>query len=318
MKSLNRVVLQLTKKCNLACSHCFFNASSSNDKKLTLNQTSKALSDLHNLGFKKIGMFILTGGEPTLWPYLSSLMINIRKSFPKAKIRIDTNGLNFLINPKLFKSIGADIYDISVDEFHNQAIISGKFKNKDLYITKDGTSQVVDIFLKNKAKYNFELSIRWTSDRQDDNLFDKFFKKYHKKVNIEKKLVTATGRGKNLPHKSTDSGYLIKDKPSNFACLMGDSWLLAINGCWYGCYHPVGLTKLGKAGDKELTENFNKLINLPLYNNLPKQGLLKVLNDIRKNNPEKREIIEKILTKKYWYRCEPCEDLCRLGIFKLQ
>jgi len=317
MKSLNRVVFQLTKKCNLICPHCFFNAGPNKKEKLTLNQTSKALLDLHSLGFNKINKFILTGGEPTLWPDLSSLMVNIRGSFPRTKIRIDTNGINFLINPKLFDLVRADIYDISVDDFHNQAIVSRELRGKKIFIKEDGSSELVDLFLKNRAKYKFELSVRWTSNRQDDHLFNKFFKKYNRKINLEKKPVTATGRGKNLPQVSIDSGYLIKERPDNFSCLMGDSLILDINGSWYGCYHPVGLTKLGKAGDLQLRQRFDKLTKSYFYKNLPKSGLLDVLDSIKNKHPEHQKAIENILIKKYWYRCQPCEDLCRAKIFKL-
>lgn len=316
MQSFSRVVFQLTKKCNLACSHCFFNSGQDKNEKLTLSQAIKALLDLYKLGIKKIDTIILTGGEPTIWPHLSALLINIKKLFPKTKIRIDTNGVNFLVDPKLFGVVKADIYDISVDNFHNQSAIDGKFKNKNIFVKRDGSSPLVDIFLNNQAIYKFGLSVRWTSNRQDDHLFNKFVSKYKGKVDINKKLVTATGRGKNLPSNFTDLGYLIKEKPENFACLMGNSLLLAIDGFWYGCYHPVSLTKLGKVGSQALIKNFKKLINNPLYKNLPKQGLLKVLEEIKKKNPKQKEAIDKVLAKKYWYRCEPCEYLCALGIFK--
>lgn len=317
MKSLNRVVFQLTRKCNLICPHCFFNAGPKSKERLSLSQTSKALSDLNGLGFNEIKTFILTGGEPTLWPGLLSLIKNIRSRFPEAKIRIDTNGLNFFNNPELFGKIGADIYDISVDSFHNDAVLLEELKNKNIFVRSNGLSLLVDTFLKNREKNNFDLSVRWTSDRQDDVLFNRFCNKYHKKVKIEKKLVTATGRGKKLPPQAIDCGYLIADKPENFTCLMGDSLFLGIDSNWYGCYHPVGLTRLGRVGSEKISANFQELIKSSLYKKLPKDGLLKVLNSIKKSNPEKAEAIENVLQKKYWYRCQPCEDLCKLGIFKL-
>lgn len=316
MKSLNRVVFQVTKKCNLACAHCFFNSSPNETKRLNFNQTHKALIDLGKLGFKNIDKFIITGGEPTLWPDLLKLAADIRKFFPKSKIRIDTNGISFLNNPDWFARLGADIYDISIDKFHDRALIMGK-KRANIFVDKNGESPLVDFFIKNRTKYKFTLSVRWTSDSKDEDIFNKFFKKYNKKVNIERKLVTATGRGENLSHDSINSGYLIKEKPDNFACLMGDSLILAIDGFWYGCYHPVSLTKLGRAGDPVITKRFKELTSSPLYKNLPKQGLLKILKDIQAKHPEHKKAIEKILTKKYWYRCQPCEDLCRAKIFKL-
>jgi len=282
-----------------------------------LRQATAALNDLRSLGIKKIDKFIITGGEPTLWPFLSELIGSIRKLFSKAKIRIDTNGVNFFINPGLFDKLGADIYNISIDSFHNKASVAKNFLDRDIFLNKNCSSPLVDFFIKNQVRFGFGLSARWTSNRRDDQIFSNFFKEYSKKINIERKLVTATGRGRSLPATSTGSGYLIGERPENFTCLMGDSLLLALDGCWYGCYHPASLTKLDKAGGSHVVDKFKKLVKSPLYGDLPRLGLLNVLNNIAKNKPEHRLAIKKILARKYWYRCQPCEDLCKEKVFKL-
>lgn len=317
MEYINRVVFQLTRECNLSCPHCFFNSSPAAKEALGYDEANKALCDLKLLGIKQVGVFVLTGGEPTLWPDIVGLIGNIRKNFPGSKIRVDTNGLNFFNNPELFRNIKADIYDISVDNFHNQGVPAGSARQNNIFVDRDGASLVVDVFLANREQYGFEFFVRWTSDRLDDQLFLKFQERYKDRVKIEKKLVTATGRGAKLDQPKIDSGYLISENEGNFACLMGDSFILAIDACWYGCYHPVGLTKLGKAGSVAVAKNFKKLIESDFYRRLPKEGLIEFLETMKKNHPEKAEMINKVLRKKYWYRCEPCEELNRLGVFKL-
>lgn len=314
MNVINRVVFQLTRRCNLACPHCFFDGGPEAGEMIGFDEANKALSDLRLLGIKKVNVFVLTGGEPTLWPQIIGLIANIRKEFPNSKIRLDTNGLEFFYNQEKFGIIGADIYDISVDAFHNQgapASVGG------IFVNSDGSSPLVDVFIKNREKYGFEFFVRWTSDRRDEQLFSRFYKKYGDRVKIEKKLVTATGRGAELPGQKIDSGYLIKENEKNFSCLMGDSFLLAIDGFWYGCYHPVGLTRLGKAGDEAIVKKFKKLISSDFYKNLSKKGLIKFLEEMKKKNPEKSKAIDEVLGKRYWYRCEPCEDLNKKGVFKL-
>ncbi|MBU2634677.1 MAG: radical SAM protein [Nanoarchaeota archaeon] len=316
---INQVVFQITKKCDQSCPHCFFNSSPIARKKLTLTQIKNALNDLKKSRIKKINKFVISGGEPVIHPNIISIVKKIRVAFPFSKIRIDTNGLFLFENPSLFKLLKADIYDISVDIFHNQGILRKKEKFKEIFIKKDGSSDLVNFFLEQKIKYRFELNIRWTSNREDNNLFENFFKKYRNKgVNILKKDVTATGRANMLLNKVKGNGYLIKEKPSNFKCLLGDSLLLAVNGFWYGCYHPVSFTKLSLPGQSLIfNSKLENLLNSNLGKKLPEDGIIDVLRLIKRKNSKSRIVVKNIMETRYWYRCQPCEDACKKNIFNI-
>ncbi len=314
---MNTIVFQVTKKCDQACPHCFFNSRPTEEGELVLPQIKNALDDLKSAGIKKISKFIFTGGEPTIWEPLQEAIKLTKKYYPASNIRVDTNGLNFFKNEKLFSKLDVDLYDLSIDPFHNQGIVSKNNIYKEVYINNKGRSKLLDLFLKNKSKYKFGLYVRWTSNRHDEKLFSKFSICYkNKNVIIEKKLVTATGRAKKLPFDNLNGGYLIKERPENFHCLMGDSLILTVSAYWHACYHPVSLTKLCKVGSKAFSGKLKKLSGCYLYKNLPKRGLLKILEKLKKENPKLTEKIDQVLNKKYWYRCEPCEDLCSMKVFK--
>ena len=313
------IVFQIIKKCDQGCPHCFFDSSLLRKEKLTLLQIKKGLQDLKTAGISKINKFIFTGGEPTLHSGLPAMIKAIGGSFPEAKIRIDTNGLNLFEKPSLFKKLDAGIYNISIDPFHNQGLIKKEEKFKDIFIKKDGSSPLLDFFLKQKEKHKFELDVRWTSSREDAEWFEKFFERYkNEDIAITKKFVTATGRAELLPDRMKSSGYLIKENPKNFQCLIGISIILAIDGYWYGCYHPVPFTRLSRAGQSVKFKNRSgKLMGSDIAEKLPGIGIVKTLEIIKKERPESAPAIDEVLKTRYWYRCQPCEDCCKKNIFKL-
>jgi len=283
---INQVVFQIIKECDQFCPHCFFNSSPKTKAKLTLTQIRNALKDLEKSGVKKIGKFIISGGEPVIHPDIVAIVKMIRVAFPSSKIRIDTNGLKIFENPLLLKLLKADIYDISADIFHNQGMLKKRKKFNEIFVRKSGFSELVDFFLKQKIKYKFDLNIRWTSNGRDNDLFERFVKKYkNSDVNIIKKDVTATGRASLLPGSMKGRGYLIEEKPNNFKCLIGDSLLLAIDGFWYGCYHPVSFTKLSLPGKPLMFKSkLENLLSSKLGKKLPSDGIVSVLKSIGKKN----------------------------------
>jgi sulfatase maturation enzyme AslB (radical SAM superfamily) len=317
MSKIDSVVFQVTKKCDLCCAHCFFDSNSVKTQSLSLKTAKAALSDLPLFGFTTVNTFIITGGEPTIWPSLINFIKNIRLLYPKSKIRVDTNGLNFFEHPEYFSEIKADIYDISIDEFHDKSANSLLGQPKHIYVDRTGKSRLLELFIKNQKKFHYQTVVRWTSNRLDDKIFKKFWEKYRRRVMIVQKKVTATGRGRNLPTNFIGTGYTISERPENFTCLMGQAILLALDGCWYGCYHPVSLTRLGRAGQKETIKKYGILIKDKIYKKLPRQGLINFIGYIQKHNLSNSRLIEKILVKKYWYRCQPCEELCQEKIFKI-
>lgn len=316
--TINQVVFQIIKECDQFCPHCFFNSSPKTKEKLTSVQIKNALEDLKKSRVRKIGKFIISGGEPVMHQDIVLIVKMIRSAFPLSKIRIDTNGIRIFENPSLLKLLEADIYDISVDIFHNQGMLKKEKKLKEIFVKRSGYSGLTNFFLKQRAKYKFELNIRWTSNGKDNEVFERFINKYKNKgVNITRKNVTATGRASKLS--DITKGYLIEERPNNFKCLIGDSLLLAIDGLWYGCYHPVSLTRLSLPGNSAMFKaKLRNLLTSALGKKLPADGILSVLKSIGENNSKSKAVAESIVAKRYWYRCQPCEDACKKGIFSIK
>lgn len=281
MITLDSVVFQLTRECDEACAHCFFDASPSKTEQLSLKQACDGVEDLVKTDIIP-SEFILTGGEPTLWSGLQQFIALLRSTYPASKIRIDTNGLHLFSNPSLFDAFNVDSYHLSVDTFHNEGIVQKANVPADVFISGDGTSKLVDFFLQQQASHRFGLYVRWTSKGEDEDLFQRFRRTYEPRgVIIERKAATATGRGRLLPLRMKSPDYLIHEHPENFTCLMGRSLILAINGSWHGCYHPVSLTYLVEAGDPDLGQRFAALRQSTIYSLLPRAGISAVFDAIQ-------------------------------------
>ena len=119
-----------------------------------------------------------------------------------------------------------------------------------------------------------------------------------------------------MPNFVKGVGLKIEENPENFKCLIGDSLLLALDGYWYGCYYPVSLTKLSCPGESiAFKRKLEKLLNSAYGKWLPKKGIAKVLKSITNKNLNVNYKIDCIFKKRYWYRCQPCEDACKKNIF---
>lgn len=319
---LENVVFQLTRQCELECPHCFFDSSPDAASMLTAQQAFLAVDDVSSAGLE-VGEFILTGGEPTIWPQVSELIKKIRQQNSASKVRIDTNGINLFRDESLFEKLGADIYHLSIDFFHATGL-SVSIKRgylppelQGIILEKDGYSRLVDYFLEQKERWRFELGVRWTSGFHNQE-GHKFLERYGKNplIKIEVKPVTATGRAAaNLPRKVIGKGYLVSEAPDNFKCLMGSSFLLSVNGNWYACYHPVEHTKIGELGSLYFVDQLTKIRESPLYDRLPREGIIKLLQEIKDQHSETESEVNVVLSKNFWYRCQPCVTASECGLF---
>lgn len=91
------VLLEITKKCNLNCRHCFTSAGLAMKNELSLQEACSMGLDLINYGFNA---FTISGGEPLLKPnYVRSILKALRSvGGKKVKLYLFTNG--FLLNKK--------------------------------------------------------------------------------------------------------------------------------------------------------------------------------------------------------------------------
>jgi len=130
--------LEITNKCNFACSFCIANSHKRNKDFMTLEDVE------HNLEFAdKNETIFIGGGEPTLHRNLFDIIdLIFAKGFPRA--HITTNGSDYDITSKLIKYSESYILTVvlSLDEYHDPIEERTKYlftePRKDLFIRKYG------------------------------------------------------------------------------------------------------------------------------------------------------------------------------------
>ena len=66
-----RIFVELTNKCNLKCKHCYGGFACTNNTNLNIDAIKRMIDNASKNG---VYQFDITGGEPTLYPYLEELM----------------------------------------------------------------------------------------------------------------------------------------------------------------------------------------------------------------------------------------------------
>jgi hypothetical protein len=89
---LKYVEIHLADHCNLNCKGCGHFSPVASEKFADLKQLSTDLDRLSHL-FSNIGQIRLMGGEPLLFPAVTEALQVPRKFFPRADLRIVTNGI---------------------------------------------------------------------------------------------------------------------------------------------------------------------------------------------------------------------------------
>lgn len=112
-RAFRKLRVSLTRSCNYACVYCAADGKAVVDPQVTA--PGKFLQWIDQiLQLQPIRKIRLTGGEPTLYPYLVQLVAEIKKKFP-VEIHLTTNGhrLGALASP--LKDAGLDGVNISLD-----------------------------------------------------------------------------------------------------------------------------------------------------------------------------------------------------------
>lgn len=136
------VVLEITRRCNLNCKHCYVNANSGKYSELSFNEIKKLIEELSEM---KVFVFGLVGGEPLLREDVFEIL-NYAKSKSLATT-LSTNGI--LITDTIAKklkeveinevSVSLDGLENSHDEFRGRkcfvSVVNGikKLKENKIY-----------------------------------------------------------------------------------------------------------------------------------------------------------------------------------------
>lgn len=105
--------LELTRRCNLTCAHCYIDGGEARAGELSTEALKAVIDDLADMGVWAIA---ITGGEPTLHPGFVELVNHARSR--DLLVGIATHGL--FLSEALLKSIPTDgvIISVSLDDLH--------------------------------------------------------------------------------------------------------------------------------------------------------------------------------------------------------
>ena len=277
-------LLELTRKCNLSCKHCYNQSSPTSTIQITFEEMKKVVRDLQQIEkLYPLERIILTGGEFVFMNNSKEIFNLIRNTF-KCIIRIETNGFLFMNGVKKIKDYDADEYFISIDSFHNS-------------LTEDGKSQVLDFFLSSISETK-KILIRITIQKGEEDLRNKFENNYskYKNIKIESKYVSPSGRAKEL---STDfQSYYYLENPKLFKCLADNYILFNTSKRWFCCGTACELSYVSHLGDPQLIEKFKHKYDSIVMKNIREFGILSLIKDVTQK--------EKFLQEKFYYRCQPC------------
>ncbi len=101
-KSSLNFSMELVEHCNLNCAGCDHFSPLAENKYADFDKTSKYFDRLAELFGEDIKYVQFAGGEPLLHPEITKFLIMARKKFPKAPIRVITNGIKLASMPDEF------------------------------------------------------------------------------------------------------------------------------------------------------------------------------------------------------------------------
>jgi radical SAM protein with 4Fe4S-binding SPASM domain len=107
------VWLELTRRCNLTCPHCYIEGGAPRENEMVASEFFRLLDDFADMGVWGVAF---TGGEPTLHPEFANLVRHARAR--NLLVGIATNGM--FLTPALLDSLPRDgvIVSVSLDNLH--------------------------------------------------------------------------------------------------------------------------------------------------------------------------------------------------------
>jgi radical SAM protein with 4Fe4S-binding SPASM domain len=107
------VWLELTRRCNLTCAHCYIEGGAARENEMPASEFYRLLDEFADMGVWAVA---LTGGEPTLHPEFGNLVRHARAR--NLLVGVATNGM--FLTPSLLDSLPRDgvIISVSLDNLH--------------------------------------------------------------------------------------------------------------------------------------------------------------------------------------------------------
>lgn len=154
LPSLRYLELQITKRCNLQCKHCFVDKSSKID--LSFEKIARVLKEFEDMQGLRV---LITGGEPLLHPEFD----RINNFLPELGLRkiLFTNGV--LLNDKWLKKLNVQEIQISLD---------GMKQGHENLRGKNTFNKTISA-IKKAIEHGFDVSVATVIHRKNLNEFEK-------------------------------------------------------------------------------------------------------------------------------------------------
>lgn len=250
-----RIFVELTNKCNLKCKHCYGGFACTNNTNLDIDLIKKMIDEASANG---VYQFDITGGEPTLYPYLEELMDYVYNA--GMLMRIFTNLTTYTEKFKnLILKYGVKDIVTSLDscikedheEFRGQKGCFDKTLNAIQDLKKEDISISLNTMIGNHNKNNIEELIVFINNLKLKSVLD---------------VIVPEGRATELNEDIKESAHVIKkiyemnsnkiDKEAiSISCGVGNRFIyVKSNGSIYLC--PSLIKEEYKLGN---IENFNTM-----------------------------------------------------------
>lgn len=147
------VWFEITRKCNLACPHCYIDAGNPRDEELTTSEILHLLEEMAQMG---VWAVTFTGGEPTLHPDFADFVQFARSQ--GLLVGIATNGM--FLSPALLDRLPREgvIISVSMDNLHimNPLDIASDFKVASRAVLRSQQMGFMTNVMTNTHKKNIE------------------------------------------------------------------------------------------------------------------------------------------------------------------
>lgn len=234
LPSLRYLELQITKRCNLRCRHCFVGPAQPVD--LTFEKIKRILKEFEALQGLRV---LITGGEPLLHPEFKKIN-NFIKKLTLRKI-LFTNGI--LLDDRWLKKLNFEEIQISID---------GTKKGHEILRGKETFDKAIDA-IKKAVYYGFDVSVATVIHRENLKEFDEL-EKLIKKLKVKEWIVDALTISGNL--KFNTQLWIAPEKTADIMKKYGFSKEDHPKAEGYGCgAHLLAILANGKAAFCSFFEN---------------------------------------------------------------
>ena len=176
------VALEITRRCDLRCKHCFISAGEPRERELDTGRWLQILSQLSDLG---TGFITITGGEPFNHPEILRILQSCSEKFPKG-IRVITNGY------RIDEAVVNELSKIDIEVM--QVSLDGCEKTHDWFRGVPGSFQKATRTIKLLAERGFNVEVAMC-------ISDFNYHEIEKTMALAKKLgAKAFGPGKIVPY----------------------------------------------------------------------------------------------------------------------